>query len=110
MSYKDPEKQRQYQTDYYQKNKVKFRKRLRKRRIITRKWIEEYKKNSACKECGENHVAVLDFHHYKGDKDRTISDMVKSCFDIEKIKKEIAKCQVLCANCHRKLHYQHPVQ
>ena len=57
--------------------------------------------------CGENHPACLDFHHKdKKDKSFNVAIMASSGYSIEKIKEEIAKCIVLCSNCHRKEHYK----
>ena len=48
-------------------------------------------------------VACLDFHHLR-DKEFNIANEIKN-LSIDNLKKEIDKCIVLCANCHRKLHY-----
>ena len=57
-----------------------------------------------CIKCGEKHLACLDFHHRDGkDKLGHIGEFRK--FAIDKVLAEIAKCDVLCANCHRKHHY-----
>ena len=53
----------------------------------------------------QNHPATLDFHHKSNKKD-SISNMVVNGYSISKINKEIKKCQILCSNCHRKVHYQ----
>lgn len=53
--------------------------------------------------CGEKDVACLDFHHLR-DKEFNIANEIKN-LSIDNLKKEIDKCIVLCANCHRKLHY-----
>jgi hypothetical protein len=50
---------------------------------------------------------VLDFHHRDEDfKEHKICDMVHRGFTLAKILAEIAKCDVLCANCHRRFHYE----
>ena len=68
-------------------------------------WLQEYKKQLACEICGEMHPACLDFHHKDPTtKERDISRMARANFAIKRMKEEIDKCQVLCANCHRKLH------
>jgi hypothetical protein len=60
---------------------------------------------TCCNVCGENDVVLLDFHHIDPTtKDITIANAVRSQWTIERIKIEISKCIVLCANCHRKLH------
>jgi hypothetical protein len=43
---------------------------------------------------------MLDFDHLK-DKKYNISRMIHDGFSWAAIKKEIAKCEVVCANCHR---------
>ena len=51
----------------------------------------------------ETDPVVLEFHHVRGEKDHTISHMVSEGLSVERIQRELDKCQVLCANCHRKL-------
>ena len=57
-----------------------------------------------CKKCGDTRVYVLEFHHIDpSKKDFTIGRVKKGSFEV--IQKEIDKCIVLCANCHREFHY-----
>ena len=57
-----------------------------------------------CIKCGETRSYVLDFHHKnETEKSFTIGAMKRGNKDI--IQKELDKCVVLCANCHRELHY-----
>ena len=56
-----------------------------------------------CARCGENHPATLQFHHCDPQKkDFNLSEAVREGYSIERISKEVAKCTVLCANCHAK--------
>jgi hypothetical protein len=58
---------------------------------------------SACARCGYDKCkAALDYHHKDGTKK---SFTVSACSDksVAAIEAEIAKCVVLCANCHREL-------
>ena len=56
-----------------------------------------------CVKCGEQDVACLDFHHRDPlEKEGHIGEFRK--FGIKRLLAEIAKCDVLCANCHRKYH------
>jgi hypothetical protein len=53
-----------------------------------------------CIECGEDDPVVLEFDHLGGklfDVGRAISDR-----SWDSILEEIAKCEVVCANCHRR--------
>jgi hypothetical protein len=57
-----------------------------------------------CKKCGETRFYTLDFHHKDAKtKDFTIGRFKKGA--LQTIQKEIDKCVVLCANCHREFHY-----
>lgn len=74
-----------------------------KKRALKRFYIS-LKKKSVCARCGETRWYVLTFHHCNGDKKDKVSNVNR--FDtIEKLKKEISKCVVLCANCHMELNY-----
>ena len=72
-----------------------------RRREKTKLWLTNYKKKQKCS-CGESDHRCLDFHHKSNNKDYDVSDMLT--FSIKRIKEEINKCIILCANCHRKLH------
>ena len=68
--------------------------------------IQEMKANIACAKCGENRGYVLDFHHIDPEtKIDTVARLTSNTYNIEKVKEEIKKCIVLCANCHREFHY-----
>lgn len=91
---------RKMSRQHYQKNKSKYIARNNKIKSETRKKYWEYLQTIACS-CGENHPAALDFDHLV-DKKMSVCKMVHYGYSWASIKKEIAKCQVLCANCHRK--------
>lgn len=73
------------------------------RRAKIRAAIEQYKIGQSCS-CGESHPACLDFHHNAGDKEINVADAIQCGWGIERLMREIKKCIVVCANCHRKLH------
>jgi hypothetical protein len=105
MPFKDPEKKKLFKQKYYQENKESYRTSTIKSRHKRHQWLYELKKNLKCSKCPENHPACLDFHHRDpADKSANISQMVrgKGCSQ-ESILEEIAKCDVLCSNCHRKM-------
>ena len=105
------EKLREYRRSWYNRNREqersKARVRTKKRTHDLKEWFKEYKLTLACKLCSENHPATIDFHHRDPNvKIRAISEVIRRGWSKEKILKEIEKCDVLCANCHRKLHYK----
>ena len=101
MPYKDPEKQKAAQRMHYERNKELFSSRQRDRRSNVRKFIQQYKnENNICTDCKISWPAhILQFDHLK-DKSFTISGLGAKQKNIEDIKKEIAKCEIVCANCH----------
>jgi len=65
-----------------------------------KKKLSEIKETSGCVDCGVTNPIVLDFDHLH-DKKYNVSRMIHDGFSWAAIKKEIAKCEVVCANCHR---------
>lgn len=111
MPLKDKEKQRErnreYQKKHYQKKKDYYKNKAKESKGKVKEQFEELKKTLSCKTCGESHPATLDFHHKNPEeKEIIISRAVGRNWGWNSLKKEIDKCDVLCANCHRKLHYE----
>lgn len=99
----NPEKLKQCRREYYYRNKESEMTRIKKRKKEIKKWFKEYKKSLKCNRCPENDPRCLDFHHKNGnEKKDDISKMVHGGLSIKIIIAEIKKCEVLCANCHRK--------
>jgi hypothetical protein len=86
---------------HYKKYKASYNKRNNEQKLKTRLMLNELKAATGCKFCSEKEPVALDFHHLRG-KDRELSSM--GGFNEQRIQKEIAKCVILCANCHRKVH------
>jgi len=110
MPIKDPEKRaernRSYQKKWYEANKETQYARLRKVKSDKKQWFLDIKKELKCCQCAENHIATLDFHHIDPmTKEESVSTMLRQGRGRQRILDEIAKCIVLCSNCHRKLHY-----
>lgn len=63
--------------------------------------LNAIKLESGCVDCGyRDHPAALDFDHLPGtDKRLNISKETKASW--ARIEAELAKCEVVCANCHR---------
>lgn len=98
--------QKEYRKQHYEVNKQKY---LQKTSLYSqnfKEWFLEIKKTLSCKKCGENRHWVLDFHHTNpAEKDTEISNLLRYN-NKQRILSELDKCIVLCANCHRDIHYQ----
>ena len=70
--------------------------------------VQELKSKCKCAKCGDDRGYVLDYHHINSEeKETTIARMISNNYELDKVYKEIEKCIVLCANCHREFHYLH---
>jgi hypothetical protein len=114
MPAKDPETRRETVRAWYARTKHERRTpervererqvKLARRREIA-EWFVELKARLVCATCGENHPACLQFHHPDPTaKEAGVSDAVRRGWSRKRILTELAKCEVLCANCHAKHH------
>lgn len=75
------------------------------RTTLRHAWFTEYKKSLICEDCQEDRTDTLDFHHLIiENKIYGIANMVCRSFSEKRIREEIKKCVILCANCHQKRH------
>jgi protein-arginine kinase activator protein McsA len=110
MPYKDKERQREYMRGWHKRTwpqrRAGHKEQAKARYAALRVWFKALKSSLVCEECGEDHPACLEFHHTDPDeKDMAVTNLVSQQTSKERILAEISKCTVLCANCHRKLHY-----
>jgi hypothetical protein len=74
----------------------------RKRRAERQQWVIEFLQAHPCIDCGEPDPVVLDFDHVRGKKRASVTRMLMSGYCTETLLSEISKCEVRCANCHRR--------
>ena len=98
---------REQNHDWYEKNKSHHRERVAARKEELIQWFEDYKSELKCEQCGFGHPAVIKFHHIDpSKKDLEISSAVrKQNWGKARVLSEMAKCKVLCGNCHDILHW-----
>lgn len=92
--------------EHYKKYGDKYRMRAIKRNKILRENLRRkmlaYLKNKSCVKCGIDDIRVLEFDHiYPETKTLDIARAITNTVKWEAILKEIHKCQILCANCHK---------
>ena len=107
---KDCEKARDrihYQESKERRNSIRATADFQKERNVL---LVEQARQCGCKKCGEKRPYVLDFHHrIPEEKSNVLAHMIKSSSEANLIA-ELAKCDVLCANCHREFHYLQQTQ
>ena len=74
----------------------------RRRQDAARRYVGAVLEASVCADCRIRTPAVLDFDHVRGTKSEAVSRMVAAGRSEARIAEEIAKCEVVCANCHRR--------
>ena len=91
---------KRYYSENLEKHKLNTAKHRKKHYHRNRRFIADYLLKHPCVDCGETNPIVLEFDHIE-DKYMEVSKLVRCSYSVSKIKKEIEKCEVRCANCHR---------
>ena len=107
MAYRSNLAQREYAKRHYERNKATYKRRaaaftteaIKRNKALVRSYLLAH----PCVDCGESDPVVLDFDHVKGGKVKEVSTMVRDGMSAANIRAEIAKCEVRCANCHRRM-------
>jgi hypothetical protein len=73
------------------------------RAIENKALIRDYLSNHQCVDCGESDVDILEFDH-RDPKLKSFNLSEGHTQTLKAVKLEIEKCDVRCANCHRKRH------
>lgn len=91
---------------YYKDNKTKHKAIVTERKKLriseNREFLREILESNPCVDCGESDIRILDFDHIKGKKIACVTLMAVSPVGLKKLKHEVEKCVVECANCHRR--------
>lgn len=100
MPYKDIEKQKAAQKAHYEANKGKYKDSSRAARIRRFAKLMELK-DKPCMDCGIKYPPyVMEYDHISNDKLDSIANLLQKA-SWQRILDEIAKCELVCANCHR---------
>lgn len=90
----------EYLREWRKRNPRYWERQYRKRRELVRAIRDEAKKKP-CADCGNEYPPyVMQFDHVRGEKLFMISETRQAKMSIAKLHAEIAKCDVVCANCH----------
>jgi len=96
------DKKRYHEDEDYRQSKID---KVQKVRSRNKKIVDKHKSKTGCGKCGFNgHPVALEMHHIKPDQKSFRVGSLAVC--LERLREEMKKCKVLCANCHRILHYK----
>lgn len=94
--------QRKHQREHYARNAKRIIREVHERRGRIRDFVRGLKEGKSCQHCGFSNPLALDFHHRDAShKDLALAKVIEQGWGEERILAEVAKCDLLCANCHR---------
>lgn len=95
-----------YSREHYRRNRPDYLERTAKQRKFNREECRQqvfnYLTAHACVDCGEGDPIVLEFDHRDPSKKRASISKLISHVTWAALQREIAQCDVRCANCHRR--------
>ena len=84
-----------------EKNDIRSAKHRASRRGYRQKFLQRVLRKNVCSVCGYDDPIVLEFDHINPEeKVSSVSGMLAKGYEMERIKNEMRKCRILCANCH----------
>jgi hypothetical protein len=110
------DKRKEYLREYSKLPKEVERRKIysKNRKMKNRKLWETFAVESGygeCEKCGYNRCfAAIEFHHTDPKrKEANVGSIVSRTFNptnVARFMEEVNKCDILCANCHREIHYK----
>ena len=101
----DTEKEKQHKRNHYANNKEQYLQRNREKRERLKAFLKEYKANP-CVDCGVSYPHyVMDLDHRDPSTKSFNPARLVNMGSWVKLQEEIAKCDLVCANCHRRRTY-----
>lgn len=98
---------RRYIREHYKNNRGYYLDKANKRNLEIKgkslRYIGSYFKTHPCMDCGEADILVLEFdHRLRSEKYKDVSLLIRGRGSFTRVVEEISKCEVRCANCHRR--------
>lgn len=107
MAYKDPldERAREARRKHYENNKEQYLERNRQHKAMLIQYVLDIKNSTPCVDCNDIYYDepwMSEFDHIADNKSANIAALVSRGVALNKLKEEIAKCELLCVRCHRR--------
>lgn len=98
---KNVDRRREYDRAYWARNPNKRRDKDKRDQHRRRAAVWELKAGAPCADCGQKfHPVCMDFDHVRGTKVKCVGALTAGS-SMKTLMDEIAKCELVCANCHR---------
>lgn len=96
------ERQRVYAKRYQAKNMEMLKIKEKRWKKNVQQQVDVLKEASPCLDCGRYFPAVcMDYDHINDDKTMSVSQTITHGWAFKRVLTEIAKCDLVCSNCHR---------
>ena len=74
---------------------------IKKQKEALARYLIEVKEKNPCMDCKISYpYYMMDFDHVRGKKQANVAELINT-LSKKRIDTEIAKCEVVCSNCHR---------
>lgn len=97
--------EREHAREFYQNNPGPYKARAKEHKKLLKEYLQNfsdnYKVEKGCYFCKEKTLCVLDYHHVE--KGKPVTRQISNSYVA--FERELNKCIVVCANCHRKIHH-----
>lgn len=91
----------EYQKAYYKKHPLGINESVKRRKKLVRDMVKGGK-SIKCMDCGKEYPwYVMDYDHVRGIKKFNLSVAASKYRKLDSIIEEMAKCDIVCSNCHR---------
>mgnify|MGYP001156516027 CR=1 FL=1 len=101
MAYKDKERQREALHEHYLRTRDERKAKNAAKKLERLEYIRSLKERP-CTDCGQSYPHwIMEFDHCRGEKKFCVGDGYYRLASPDVLEAEIAKCDVVCANCHR---------
>jgi hypothetical protein len=83
---------------------------IKKQKEFLARYLKELKEKNPCMDCKISYPYYMrDFDHVRGTKQANVAELINT-LSKKRIDEEIAKCEVVCSNCHRARTYMRKIQ
>ena len=74
---------------------------IKKQKEVLAQYLKDLKEKNPCMDCKVSYpYYMMDFDHVRGTKHSNVAELINT-LSKKRLDEEIAKCEIVCSNCHR---------